>query len=320
MCRIYTYLRSLGWISLSSLLTKGITRSCTDSDLHCSLDSFLASVKENTYDDAYVTDDAAVDDEYYYEGKGGKGYGGKGYAGKGCSGKGCGGKSGGKSGGKGGGKSGGKAVHGGKGHGGGGGKGKGKGHVKEHPGKGGKGTYDDDFYPSIDDFYLDDQYYDDEFINGDQCQLVTFNETFSIPGATLFLAPDTSVADPGNPDLPGTVFIFEVVDVLEINGVTPIQGTTLSGTCTRTDVDPDGGGGICQFVFLDEEGYSITVEGFLPGPLGGPLAVTGGTGDMVGVNGEMDFFPIFDADEEGDIFIDAIRYEVIADLGIIVCP
>jgi hypothetical protein len=38
------------------------------------------------------------------------------------------------------------------------------------------------------------------------------------------------------------------------------------------------------------------------------------------VSGEMDLFPIFEDDAEGDIFLDAIRYEVIANLGIIVCP
>jgi hypothetical protein len=201
------------------------------------------------------------------------------------------------------------------------GKGKGPHHKLPKDGNGGGDYYDDNFYPTVDDItVLDDEYFDDHFVNQGECQLVTFNETFSVTGATLFLAPDTSVTEQGTPSLPGTVFIFERVDVLEIDGVTPIDGTTVSGTCTRTDIDPEGGGGICQLVFIDDEGYSITVDGFLPGPLGAPLAVTGGTGDMIGVSGEMDFFPIFEGNAEGDIFLDAIRYEIIADLGIIVCP
>jgi hypothetical protein len=99
-------------------------------------------------------------------------------------------------------------------------------------------------------------------------------------------------------------------------------GSTVTGTCTRTTIGAEGGG-VCQFVFIDDEGYSISVDGYLPGPLGGPLAITGGTGSMVGVFGQFDFFPIFsntDVNATGDIFIDVIEYEVIADIGVVVCP
>ena len=38
----------------------------------------------------------------------------------------------------------------------------------------------------------------------------------------------------------------------------------------------------------------------------------------------MDFFPIFgdltDPNAVGDIFLDATRYDVVADIGVIVCP
>lgn len=148
---------------------------------------------------------------------------------------------------------------------------------------------------------------------------MTFNETFAIPGPTLFLAPDTNVSFPGTPSLPGTVFITERVSVLQLDGVTPINGTTVTATCTRTTIGEEGGG-VCQLVFIDDEGFSIDVSGFLQGPLGSPMAITGGTGGMVGVAGAMDFFPIFDTDQFGDIFLDVIRYEVIADIGLIVCP
>jgi hypothetical protein len=177
----------------------------------------------------------------------------------------------------------------------------------------------------VDDItFLDDQFFDDQFFADGECELVTFNETFAVPGPSLFLAPDTTVENPGDPSLPGTVFIFESVNILEIDGVTPIVGTTVSGSCTRTTIGEDGGG-ICNLVFIDDEGFSINVSGFLPGPLGGPMAITGGTGGMVGVIGDMDFFPIFDGNvttvtDYGDIFLDVVRYEVIANLGLIVCP
>lgn len=184
---------------------------------------------------------------------------------------------------------------------------------------GGKGG----IYPQVDDItFLDDAFFDDAFFPGNNCQMVSFNETFAVPGPSLFLAPDTTATVPGTPELPGTVFLFERLGVLEIDGVTPITGTTITGSCTRTTVG-DNGGGICQLVFIDDAGYSISVDGFLPAPLGGPLAITGGTGSMVGVIGEMDFFPIFSSDINGtvgDIFLDVVRYEVIADIGLIVCP
>lgn len=192
------------------------------------------------------------------------------------------------------------------------GKGKGKGK--------GSAPADDNFYPSVDDItYVDDLFFDDAFFEEDVCTLVNFNETFAISGPSLFLAPDTTLTEIGTPSLPGTVFIFERSSVYELDGVTPIVGATISGACTRTTIGEDGGG-TCQLVFLSDDGYSITVEGYLPGPFGGPMAITGGTGSMVAVVGEMDFFPIFsDPATVGDIFLDVIRYEVIADIGVIVC-
>ena len=249
---------------------------------------------EPTYpavDDAYTTGKGNGGKGYGYGGKGSD-YGGKGsdYGGKGSEygGKGMGGMM------MGGGMMSGGMMSGGKG------------------GKGGKGG----IYPIWDDYV-----FDDELPRG-ECQMIAFNETFAMPGPTAFLAPDTSAGDNGTPELPGTVFITEQVDLLELDGVTPIVGSTVTGTCTRTTIGANGGG-VCQFVFIDDEGYSISVDGYLPGPLGGPLAITGGTGDMVGVFGQFDFFPIFsntDVNATGDIFLDVIEYEVIADIGLVVCP
>lgn len=187
----------------------------------------------------------------------------------------------------------------------------------------GKGSYSagKDFWTSAkDNAFLDDAFFDDHFFEDDDCELVTFNETFAMGGPTLFLAPDTTPTNAGDPTLPGTVFIFERVNILELDGVTPINGTVVSGTCTRTTVGTDGGG-VCHLVFVDEDGFSINVNGDLQSPLGGPLAITGGTGGMVGVVGEVDLFPIFETDTQfGDIFLDPIRFEVLLDLGLIVCP
>jgi hypothetical protein len=59
----------------------------------------------------------------------------------------------------------------------------------------------------------DDQVYYDDYYNND-CKLVCFNETFAIPGFTLFLSPDTTVSNPGTVSLPATVFILERLTLL----------------------------------------------------------------------------------------------------------
>ena len=198
-------------------------------------------------------------------------------------------------------------------------KGKGKG-----KGKGGV-HYDDDFYPTVDDIpFFDDKFFDDAFFDDDDCELVTFNETFSFAGPSLFLAPDTDITTPGTPSLPGTVFIFEEAPIFELQTDDKvIEGTTINGICTRTTVGEEGGG-MCQFTFVDDEGYTINVSGYLEGPFGSQLAITGGTGSTTGVVGSMDFFPTFgdltDPEAVGDIFLDTTRFDVIADIGIIVCP
>lgn len=198
-------------------------------------------------------------------------------------------------------------------------------------GKGGKGGYDDyyvddannyedDMLEQDDAFFEMDDEYTDDIPPPDGCALQSFNETFVVPAASLFLAPDTTKSEAGTPELPGTVFIFESVNILEPDGKTPISGTRISGTCTRTTLGADGGG-TCDLVFVDDEDFTINVAGFLQGPLGSPLAISGGTGGMVGVIGEMDFFPVYGNGTalDGDVFLDPIHYEVIANLGLIVC-
>lgn len=165
-----------------------------------------------------------------------------------------------------------------------------------------------------DDYYLDDTYglYPDD----DDCELKVLDDKFALPSATFFLAPDTTDQAQGTPGLPGTIFLWDEEVVMTDDGI-PLNATTVSGTCTRTSASQ---GGICQLVFVDtNEDITINIAGFLPNPLGGPLAVTGGTGDLFGNIGEMDLFPIFEA-TTGDVFLDAIRYDVTLKLGIIVCP
>jgi hypothetical protein len=199
-------------------------------------------------------------------------------------------------------------------------------------GKGKGQQYDDDKHVEDDKYVEDDKMpydddegddfleYDDKYDKSNGCVLVQFNETFVVPAASLFVAPDTTPTVNGDSLLPGTLFIFELSNILEPDGETPIAGTKVSGTCTRTTFGTEGGG-ICSFVFVDDEDYTINVDGYLKGPFGSPLAISGGTGGMVGVIGEMDFFPIYNngTSIDGDIFIDPLRYEVIADLGLIVC-
>ena len=210
----------------------------------------------------------------------------------------------------------------------------GKGSMSKGKGKG-KGSpipppIMDDQYDDMMDDMVDDGEYDDDFLIVDDmappdgCELMTFNETFVVPAANLFMAPDTNSTFGGTPELPGTLFIFETSNILEPDGTTPIRGTTVTGTCTRTsftNATTGTGGGMCQFTFVDDDDFTINVGGYLMNPFGSPLAISGGTGGMVGVIGQMDFFPVYPAGTtiDGDVFLDPERYEVIADLGLIVC-
>lgn len=161
---------------------------------------------------------------------------------------------------------------------------------------------------------------------GDGCELLVFStETFVVRGATLFLAPDTSPTNQGDPKLPATVFIFEPDNAFAEDGVTSIN-TVVSGTCTRTAIGSNGVG-ICHFVFTfdgvaliaSEEESSIKVSGSLQGLNGGDLAVTGGTGGLLGAVGDLQFNAIYETAAPDDIFIDARKYRVVSDIRLLVC-
>ena len=189
-------------------------------------------------------------------------------------------------------------------------------------GKSSRGSYShykyNDIYPTAGDInFLDDNFFDDHFFDDDDCELIHLNETFSVPRAARFFAPDTTPTNMGTPSIIGTVFIWENQQVLEIDGITPIVGTTVSGSCIRTSTSITGMG-TCQLVFDDQ--FTINVAGLLEGPLGNQLAITGGSGGLVGVIGEMDFLPLYEHPGVGDVFLNSTRYEVHADLGLIVCP
>ncbi|GAX10073.1 hypothetical protein FisN_2Lh341 [Fistulifera solaris] len=254
----------------------------------------LRSDDDGYYDDDGYTDDYA--DDYYYEGGKGKGKGkGKGNGGGKGKGKGKGGKKGKKS-----------SKH----------------HAHDYSYQE-KGDWNE-LYPSVGDInFLDDNFFDDNFFADGDCKLVVMNETFSVPRALSYVAPDTtSPENMGDPVLAGTVFLWRNQQVFEADGSVPIAGTTVSGTCTRTNQDGENSMGSCQFVFVDDDDYTITVDGALTGPYGSSLGITGGTGGMVGVVGQMDFFPVHEEDDDaaGDIFINVTRYEIEADLGLIICP
>jgi hypothetical protein len=179
-------------------------------------------------------------------------------------------------------------------------------------------------YPGImeDTPLLDDAMFDDAFYAGDSCKLVTFNETFFFETAAF------QIGMGGNTSQVGSQFIFSQ------NIYTPtgqvIDDTLLSGMCTRTSptgVLGNSGAGDCQFNFVDTNGnYTISVQGHLDTVealvTAGNLVVTGGSGSMVSVVGEMSVVPV---DEGGafsaaDLFTGIFAYFIQASFGVIVCP
>ncbi|GKY95702.1 hypothetical protein MPSEU_000531000 [Mayamaea pseudoterrestris] len=179
--------------------------------------------------------------------------------------------------------------------------------------------------PQNDDIpLLDDAMFDDAFYAKDACQLVTFNESFYFEAAPVQLgaggANDLSAV--------GSQFIFSQ-NIFTPNG-TLIEDTLLSGICTRTSAKGflgTSGAGVCQFNFVDVHGnYTIAAQGNLdtmPSQTSaGNLVVTGGSGSMVSVVGEMTVVPV---DETGmfttaDIFTGIYAYFIQAAFGVIICP
>ena len=177
---------------------------------------------------------------------------------------------------------------------------------------------------SYDDYYYDDYYYDDIFsdlddairttsFEDDDCELVTFQEEFAIEVLTQ------STDESGNAT--GSVFIFEPNFLQELDGEF-INGTVVTGFCTRTIIpssDSSAGGGLCQLTLIDTNGeFTIATQGFVEN-FGGSLAVTGGSGQLVSVIGDIDIFPVYETDDASDPFLDATVWEAYANFGMIVC-
>jgi hypothetical protein len=85
-----------------------------------------------------------------------------------------------------------------------------------------------------------------------------------------------------------------------------------------------GGGGVCQFT-IGEDGISITFGGFIKDLVpGGPpptLVISGGSGELIGITGEVALLPLDGNGDDftGDIFFDAFGYEAIFSAVLLVC-
>lgn len=130
------------------------------------------------------------------------------------------------------------------------------------------------------------------------------------------MPPNTDVFEPNGS-------VFGEVGTMHVWALTTVAGYgTLDGKCIRTWPDFDGLGGdaVCEFVLTDPEtGDQLTFGGKLDSIMpGGRMAVTGGSGSVSGVFGDM----IIHANLEGgkDVLDKAKFYEVEGTLGIIHCP
>lgn len=176
-----------------------------------------------------------------------------------------------------------------------------------------------DLLPTVDDVpFVDDSLFDDQFWEEDSCKLVTFNETF------YFTAPVAR-------DATGTYgerYYFDN-DLNRTDG-TQVDDVKLTGSCTRTRLPGEfgtAGAGVCNFIIYHTLGnWSMSTAGFLEtaatSGIGGTLAVTGGTGEMVSVMGEMDVWPmdINGMLATGDVFDTVYGYYINAIYGLLICP
>jgi len=169
---------------------------------------------------------------------------------------------------------------------------------------------------------LDPEELPDDFWQSDECRLVTFNETFIFNASTV----NDPVGD--SSDNVGSRFFFEE-QIMDKDGHT-VPDVVLSGVCTRTKgiglIGIDGAG-TCEFVWTDLQGrWSITAQGYLESAsrldTSGKLAVTGGSGYMISIVGEMNILPFGSNGElwEFDPFEGPTGYKADAAYGLIICP
>jgi hypothetical protein len=172
----------------------------------------------------------------------------------------------------------------------------------------------DDYYFMGEYEYYDDAYMagpDGDFLDyyGGPCVHVVEKIHFEFPPPTDIFAPNGGVFG----DI-GTTYIWALVAVKGFG--------TLDGVCTRTfpDFDGAGGDGLCHFVLTDPEtGDQLLFGGKLDSITpGGALAVTGGSGSVSGVFGDIYIHVEVDGgndvlDFSQDFFADGL-------LGVIHCP
>jgi hypothetical protein len=187
-------------------------------------------------------------------------------------------------------------------------------------GNGGNNGRADDYYFVEEYYQYDDEYYmpgggpggvGGDFLDfyGGPCVHVVEKIHFEFPPPTDIFAPNGGVFG----DIGGT-YIWALVTVKGFG--------TLDGVCTRTwpDFDGVGGDGLCNFVLTDPEtGDQLLFGGKLDSITpGGALAVTGGSGSVAGVFG--DIYVHAEVDGGNDVLDFTEEYYADGLLGIIHCP
>jgi hypothetical protein len=124
----------------------------------------------------------------------------------------------------------------------------------------------------------------------------------------------------------GTTFIYNDA-LLDLNA-TVLNGAFVTGYCHRiqalvgtTTADLQEGTGYCHFTWTitDSAGIVVTFNGAgeVVDRIGGTLAITGGTGALQGVGGEVEILPAFNSvSTEFDFFLQAQFYVAVATLVI----
>ena len=138
------------------------------------------------------------------------------------------------------------------------------------------------------------------------------------PNATVPIATNVSS------NTIGTVFVYN--DVLLDYNLTVINGTFVTGVCTRTQTVLNLGGnnsvvgaGYCHYTYTISDGNRVVTfnaVGEVLDIFGGTLAITGGTGVLQGAYGEVQIVPTYTTDPPVniDLFVDAVAYVGVATL------